>query len=97
MKEWFISKDRRQASIDEEKAKKNEARNNSLLPLISACVNHPGFKYKLEELKDITVCQFYDSVHRLQIYENSTALLKGMYSGFVDAKKIKPDDYNFMK
>jgi hypothetical protein len=41
--------------------------------------------------------EFYDSVSRLQIYEQSTALMKGMYSGFISAKDIKPEDYNFMR
>jgi hypothetical protein len=65
--------------------------------IISACVNHPGFKYKLDELKQVGVCEFYDSVKRLQVYEASTALLKGMYSGMIDSSKINPDEYNFMR
>lgn len=69
----------------------------SLQPLISACVNHPGFKYNLKEVMDISITQFYDSVKRLQLYENTTALMKGMYSGMVDGSKIKPESYNFMK
>ena len=69
----------------------------SILALISSCVNHPGFKYNLQQLKEVGVAQFYDSVKRLQVYENATACLKGMYSGFVDGKKIHAEDYNFMK
>jgi len=38
-----------------------------------------------------------DSVQRLQVYEASTALLKGMYSGMVDSSKVKAEDYNWMK
>ena len=38
-----------------------------------------------------------DSVQRLQVYESSTALLKGAYSGFVDTSKINKDDFNFMR
>ncbi len=65
--------------------------------IISALVNHPGFKYKLSELKEVNVAEFYDSVKRLQVYEQSTALLKGMYSGMIDGSKIKSEDYNFMR
>lgn len=97
MKKWFIDKDERQLKIDMQKAKKNEQKQYSLQPIISACINHPGFKYKLKELKDVGIFEFFDSVKRLQIYENSTALLKGMYSGFVDSKGIDPESYNFMK
>lgn len=97
MKQWFINKDERQLKIEKEKAEKQQLENNSIQSLISACVNHPGFKYKLQELREVGVCEFYDSVKRLQIYENATALMKGMYSGMVDSKKINPEDYNFMK
>ena len=65
--------------------------------LISAYINHPGTKYKLKDLKEVGVSEFYDSVQRLQIYESATACMKGMYSGFVDGKSIKPEDYDFMK
>lgn len=97
MKQWFINKDKRQLEIDKKKEEKGQLKSATLLPLISSCLNHPGFKYDLDGIRKLTVGQFYDSVHRLQIYENSTAVLKGMYSGFVDGKKIKPEDYNFMK
>jgi hypothetical protein len=69
----------------------------SIQSIISSLVNHPGFKYKLKELKEVGVAEFYDSVKRLQVYEQTTSLLKGMYSGFIDSKNIKPQDYNFMR
>lgn len=76
---------------------KNDTYKSTLLPLISTCLNHPGFKYKKNELKEVGIVEFMDSVQRLQIYESSTALLKGVYSGFVDASKINKDDMNFMR
>ena len=93
LKEMYINKDRREA----ENKKKKEKENTSIQPLISACVNHPGFKYKLKEVLDMGIYEFYDSVARLNIYESTTAVLKGMYSGFVDASKFKSDDFNFMR
>lgn len=94
LKEWYITKDKRQLEIDK---KKDEVKNPTILPLLSSCVNHPGFKYNIEEVRNLTVAQFYDSVRRLQVYENCTAVLKGMFSGFVDSSKIKEDSYNFMR
>ena len=76
---------------------KDEPYKSTLLPLISSCLNHPGFKYKKNELKKVGIVEFMDSVQRLQIYESSTALLKGIYSGFIDASKINKDDLNFMR
>lgn len=94
LKRAYIRKDEsalRQAEMNK------EIKDSSLQPLISACVNHPGFKYNLKEVMDISICEFYDSVKRLQVYENSTALMKGMYSGMVDGSKINAEAYNFMK
>jgi len=48
-------------------------------------------------LEDVGICYFMDSVQRLQVYESSTAVMKGMYSGFVDGSKIKPENYNWMR
>ena len=40
---------------------------------------------------------FIDSVQRLQVYESTTALLRGMYSGFMDTSKIDKEQFNFMR
>lgn len=88
-KEAMIWEDEMNLNIENEKRKKMECSKSFLLPLISAMVNHPGFKYKTKELKEIGIVQFMDSVKRLQVYEKSTALLKGIYSGFIDISKDK--------
>lgn len=84
-------------NLENDKAKGGDNSKSFLLPLVSALVNHPGFKYKTNELKDIGIYQFMDSVKRLQIYESTTALMKGMYSGFVDSSHLKDKDLNWMK
>ncbi len=94
LKHWYIDKDRREREIEKEKEKDSSS---ALLPIISAYLNHPGTKYKSEELKNIGVYEFWDGVQRLQIYEQTTACMKGLYSGMVDGSKIKPESYNFMK
>lgn len=98
LKQWYINKDKRALErAREEEIKNGSRKTTSIQPIISACINHPGFKYNLKELNEVGVMEFYDSVSRLQIYEQSTALMKGMYSGFISAKDIKPEDYNFMR
>lgn len=92
-KEWIIEEERQKAEI----AKNQKEAESTLFPLVSACINHPGFKYKLNELKDVGIYEFMDCVTRLQIYESSTALLKGAYSGFVDTSKINKENFNFMR
>jgi len=38
-----------------------------------------------------------DSVNRLQVYENTRALLGGSMSGFCDTSKIPKENFNFMR
>lgn len=94
-KESIIEEERMNMMIKQKKGEDEPT--SSLLPLVSACINHPGFKYNLQELKDVNFVQFMDSVQRLQIYENSTALLKGSMGGFIDTSKINKDEFNFMR
>ncbi len=98
LKKWYIRKDRRDLENNESLKETSKAHSSSSMQaVVSACVNHPGFKYKLHELKDVGVCEFYDSVQRLKVYENSVAVLNGLHSGMVDGKNIKPESYNFMR
>lgn len=97
LKKWYIDKDKRERHNEEEKAKKGKEKTSSIQSQISSFINHPGTKYKLRELKEVGVCEFFDSLQRLQIYESATACMKGLFSGFVDGKKIKPEEYNFMR
>lgn len=68
-----------------------------LLSKISFCLNHPGFKYKRDDLRNMGFVEFLDSVQRLQIYESTHALLIGANSGFVDTTKINKNEFNFMR
>ena len=97
LKSWYIESDRKKKEIEKEKAEKGESEQSSLLPVISSYLNHPGTKYKSSELESLGVYEFWDGVQRLQIYEQSTACLKGLYSGMVDGSKVSADSYNFMK
>lgn len=90
-KKWMIDEDRINM------AQKEDKNNSTLLPLVSACINHPGFKYKLQELRNVGIYEFMDSVQRLQIYESTRALLGGNYSGFADMSKVPKEQFNFMR
>lgn len=91
---WVIQDEKERLQLE---AKDTSPKSSYLLPLISACVNHPGFKYKTSELQEIHIVEFMDSVNRLKVYESSTALLKGLYSGFIDSSGIDPEELNFMR
>ena len=100
--EEFVSGKRfKQEIIDTERLKilrnKQEKKQSNLLSLISFCVNHPGFKYKKNELREVGIVEFMDSVQRLQIYESTKALINGSYSGFCDLSKIPKENFNFLR
>lgn len=81
---WAIQEDKMNAA----QAKKTDG-SSALLPLVSACVNHPGFKYKLDELKEVNIYQFMDSVNRIQTYERSVAAIHGAFGGMVSGKDVQ--------
>lgn len=91
-KRWIIEEDRMNLA----NAKK-ENTTSTFLPLIESCCCHAGFKYKKNELREVGIFEFMRSVQRLQIYESTTALLKGMYSGFIDTKGIDKEEFDFMR
>lgn len=75
----------------------NSLKPPSLLSMISFYLKHPGSKYKKNELRNVGIVEFYDSVQRLQIYESTHAVINGSYSGFVDTSKIPKNEFNFMR
>lgn len=74
-----------------------EQKSSSIIEMISFALNHPGFKYKKNELRDVCYVEFVDSIKRLQIYESTRALMQGNYSGFCDTSKIPEEAFNFMR
>lgn len=94
MKEWLIEEERDKLRIQ----KDDNHSKSMLLPMISAYINHPGTKYKKNELRDIGIYEFMDSIQRLQIYESTIALMHGMYSGMIDTKSLNTEEaLNFMR
>lgn len=91
-KKWIIEEDRMNLT----NAKKEDT-TSTFLPLIESCCCHAGFKYKKNELREVGIYEFMRSVQRLQVYESTTALLKGMYSGFIDTKGIDKEEFDFMR
>lgn len=83
--------DKRKAAKDAEK------QGSQLLPLISAMMRYPGFKYKSSELMECTLFEFMDTVRGASVYISSTSLLQGSYSGFCDTSKIDKKNFDWMR
>lgn len=82
---------------DRRKLKAQKDTSSALLPLISTLINCSDFKYGLNEIRQMPIYAFMDSVSRIQIVRNTTALLQGCYSGMIDMKKINKNELNFMR
>lgn len=91
-KRWIIEEEKEKIKLENEK---NGGRRKSiLLPMVSGLLNHPGFKYDLDGIKKLGIFAFMDSVRRLQLYEQCTAFMGGMYSGFMDTSKLGQEELN---
>mgnify|MGYP003405296747 CR=1 FL=1 len=70
---------------------------STLQPLVSALVNSAGFKYNIQQLNNLGIYQFMDSVQRIQMIKSADALQKGMYGGFLDVSKLDKNELNWLK
>ncbi len=75
---------------------KNKPYKSNLVPLISAMVNSAEFKYNHNNVYDLPIYVFMDSVKRIQKIRNYNYLMQGAYSGNVDIKKISKDELNWL-
>lgn len=70
---------RAQQQVNESKGIKPKWRPSILFPVISGCVNNPGFKYSTNEILNMPIFQFFDSFHRLQVYSETQSLGVGRF------------------
>ena len=91
-KKILIEEDRRKRARESHKPFRSMLR-----PLISGMVNSPGFKYNLEEVKDLKLCPFMDSVRRIPVIQSASSLLNGCYSGMIDTNKIKKSELDWLR
>lgn len=93
LKQELINNDRQKQLL----RKKEENNSQSLLSMISFYLNHPGCKYKKNELREVGYFEFMYNIQRLQIYESTRAIYGGLYSGMCDLSKVNPNEFNFMR
>lgn len=89
----------RQVLIEEDRQRilhaKDKPFKSYLLPLISAVKVRQG--YTKDYVRNMGFYELMDDLARLQIIVNSDALLKGMYSGMIDTKKINKSELNWLR
>lgn len=94
LKQDLINKDRQKLI---QRSKENKNSEQSLLSMISFYLNHPGCKYKKNELREVGYFEFMYNIQRLQIYESTRALINGSYCGMCDLSKVNKSEFNFMR
>ena len=82
--EFTSSKTLKQELINNDKQKlllrkKEGDGGQSLLSMIAFYLNHPGCKYKKNELREVGYFEFMYNIQRLQIYESTRAIYGGLY------------------
>ena len=91
----------RQMLLEESRDKQRLAEGKEeepILPtLISFISNINGSKYDYESCRKLKYSTFMDSVARLQIITNATALRNAAYSGWVDTSKIDKKELDMMR
>ncbi len=89
----------RQVLIEEDRQRilhaKDKPFKSYLLPIISAIKVRQG--YTKDYVRNMGFYELMDDLNRLQIIVNSDALLKGMYSGMIDTKKINKSELNWLR
>lgn len=89
-KKFMIEEDRQKQQYNQKQEYKSFLR-----PLVSAVKCRMG--YTLDYVKNMGLYEFMDDLSRLQVIVNTDALLKGMYSGMVDTKKINKKEFDWCR
>ena len=89
-KKILIEEDRRNIELN-----KNKPYKSFLTPLVSSVKCRMG--YTKDYVRNMQIYEFMDDVSRLQVINNADALLRGMYSGMIDTKKIDKKELNWMR
>lgn len=70
---------------------------SQLADMVSAATNHPFFKYGINEVKDMKIYAFFNSLKRINIIEHSHYLSTAVYSGSIDPSKINKKDFDWLR
>ena len=78
------------------KRRKNREQKSQLEQLIVAMVNTEQFKYGYEGTRELTMCQFNESVRQITKKIDFDHKMHGIYAGTVDPKSLSRDDLNWL-
>lgn len=79
-----------------QKRAKSKKQNSQLEQLITAVVNAEQFKYNFEEVRDMSIYQFNESVRQIIKKTDYNNRMYGIYAGTIDPKNMSRDDLNWL-
>lgn len=75
---------------------RNRQEDSQLEALIIALVNTEQFKYNFEEVRDLSIYQFNESVRQVIKKIDYDNRMRGVYAGTVSVKDLSQDDLNWL-
>lgn len=90
-KKWMIERERKKLL-----RRKNKEDDSQLEQLIVALVNTEQFSYKYDEVLDLTIYQFNESVSQIINKIDYDNKMRGVYAGTISAKDLSQKDFNWL-
>lgn len=87
-KKYFLEKERRHLKNLERIRKRKEFAQSEFEKLIVALVNNNRFKYDYDSILALPIYNFYQSFQQIQHDINFNNVMRGIYAGTIDTKKI---------
>lgn len=87
-KKYFLEKERRHLKNLERMRKRKEFSQSEFEKLIVALVNNNHFKYDYDSVLTLPIYNFYQSFQQIQHNINFNNVMRGIYAGTIDTKKM---------
>ena len=79
-----------------QKRNRNRKKDSTLESLIVAMVNTPEFKYDFDDVRDLSIYQFNESVRQVIKKVDYGNMMHGVYSGTINPKELSQDALNWL-
>ena len=76
--------------------RRKNVQKTGLEELIVSLVNSEQYKYNFEETRNLSIYQFYSSLHQIVKKTNYNNLMIGYYTGSIESKSIKRSELNWL-
>ena len=96
-RKYLIKKERKRLKRLARERKKKGNDDSEFEKYIVALVNNKDFKYNYEEVENLSIYKFYQSLRQIQTNINFNNIMRGVYAGTVDASKIDKSSLSWIQ